>query len=378
MKQQLSKAQARQYWMVAQGLHQSGVFARGSVGALQAIEQLGYVQIDTINVIERCHHHILFSRVPDYHRSDLHHLQSKDKSVFEYWTHALAYIPSKHYRYSLPRMARYKKDPGQWYASVKDEEVKKVLRLIKSSGPISIRDIQDDVLVEKEHLWDSRKPSKKALQLGFNTGRLCISERVGMLKKYELSDRHFQWDEKLKAPSEKERLEFLLERALRSQGVSSLDSICYMNAPIKASMKSLIENKVKKKDLVEVAVKGLEKTSFWIRPEQFESKTKFDFEKIHILSPFDPLIIQRKRLHALFDYNHIFEAYIPKEKRIYGYFALPVLMGDRVVSVIDLKADRQSRKLLVQKWTWLEKKSKPLNTKIEAALNRFSEFQFAE
>ena len=364
--------------MTSQGLHQDRVFARGSAGALQVIEQLGYIQIDTINVIERCHHHILFSRLPGYKRSDLQKLQSKDKSIYEYWTHALAYIPLKHYRYSLPRMRRYRKDPGPWYASVQDAEMKKVLKLIQANGPISIRDIQDDVLVEKEHLWDSRKPSKKALQLGFNTGRLCISERVGMLKKYELTERHFQWTEAMKVPTENERLEFLLERALRSQGISSLDSICYMNAPIKSAMRGVIEKKVKKNELLQVEIQGLEKTSFWIKQDLFDSKPDLDTEKVHLLSPFDPLIIQRKRLHALFDYNHLFEAYVPKEKRVFGYFALPVLIGDRVVSAIDLKADRQSGKLLVQKWTWLTKKTKPLKTKIEDALDDFSRFQFAK
>ena len=76
---------------------------------------------------------------------------------------------------------------------------------------------------------------------------------------------------------------------------------------------------------------------------------------MHILSPFDPLVIQRKRLQLFFDYEHRFEAYVPKEKRLFGYFALPVLVGDDIVAALDLKTDRAERKLLVQKWTWIGK-----------------------
>ena len=74
---------------------------------------------------------------------------------------------------------------------------------------------------------------------------------------------------------------------------------------------------------------------------------------MHILSPFDPLIIQRKRLQLFFRYDHRFEAYLPKEKRLFGYFALPVLVGDEIVAAIDLKTDREQGKLLTQQWTWI-------------------------
>ena len=74
---------------------------------------------------------------------------------------------------------------------------------------------------------------------------------------------------------------------------------------------------------------------------------------MHILSPFDPLIHQRKRLQLVFDYEHRFEAYVPKPKRVLGYFALPVLAGDAIVAALDLKTDRAAGKLLVQQWTWV-------------------------
>lgn len=346
---QLTKTQAKALWMSAQGFHEKNHFGKGPTATAKVIEHLGYVQIDTISVIERCHHHILYSRIPDYHQDHLHRAQSLDKSVFEYWTHALAYVPTKDFRFFQARMAKNVKSPHPWYQSVKKEDLAKVLRLIKKNGPITIRDIQDDVLVEKDHAWASRKPSKKALQLGFNQGKLVISERVGMLKKYELADRHFNWDKKPKVASEKELNEYQLERALRAQALVSLDSICHLEPSRKPAMKALIQKQMDQQELIPVHIEGSEKIQHWMKPELLNKKVKIDTELVHILSPFDPLIIQRKRLNLFFDYQHLFEAYIPKEKRVYGYFALPVLIGDRVVAVIDLKTDRQLKKLLVQR-----------------------------
>ena len=101
-------------------------------------------------------------------------------------------------------------------------------------------------------------------------------------------------------------------------------------------------------------------------------------EAVHILSPFDPLVHQRKRLHLFFDYEHRFEAYVPKEKRRFGYFTHPVLIGDEIVAVLDLKTDRQRRKLLVQQWTWVSKNARRLRkARIEDALHRFERFQLA-
>jgi uncharacterized protein YcaQ len=102
---------------------------------------------------------------------------------------------------------------------------------------------------------------------------------------------------------------------------------------------------------------------------------------VHILSPFDPLIIQRKRTHLFFDYEHRFEAYLPKEKRRFGYFALPVLVGEKIVAALDLKTDRKQRRLLVQKWSWVggaAHGSKLLKSRIEQELHRFERFQLAD
>jgi len=190
----LTKTQARQIWLRAQRLETSAPFGEGPQATAAAVEHLGYVQIDTINVIERSHHHILWTRIPNYRRADLRQAQSVDRSVFEYWTHALSYVPAKDLRFFLPAMKRHKREGHKWLSSVKPADLRKVLRLIRRDGALTIRDIDDDVLVDKEHLWASRKPSKRALQLAFYTGVLTISERNGMLKTYDLMTRHFGWD----------------------------------------------------------------------------------------------------------------------------------------------------------------------------------------
>ncbi|MET4391231.1 uncharacterized protein YcaQ [Bradyrhizobium sp. F1.4.3] len=377
----LSTTQARRVWLRAQRLDVRAPFGEGAQAVAEAVAHLGYVQIDTINVIERCHHHILFSRIPSYRRADLRDAQSLDKSVFEYWTHALSYIPANDFRFFLPAMREHRREGHKWYASVTPADTRKVMRLVRA-GPLTIRDIEDDVLTEKEHLWQSRKPSKRALQLAFYTGVVTVSERQGMLKTYELMTRHFGWDRLPKPASVKEITAYLLDRALRSQGVVSLDSICHLDAPSKKAVAALIASRVRRGELVPVAIDGGGKQEHWAQPSALEP-SEVSPDLVHILSPFDPLIIQRKRTNLIFGYNHLFEAYVPKAKRKLGYFALPVLVGDEIVAALDLKTDRQAKKLLMQKWTWLGegKKTagrKELKQKIEDELDRFERFQLAE
>jgi uncharacterized protein len=378
----LTKTQARQVWLRAQRLETSAPFGEGPQATAAAVEHLGYVQIDTINVIERSHHHILWTRIPNYRRADLRQAQSVDRSVFEYWTHALSYVPARDLRFFLPAMKRHKREGHKWLSSVKPADLRKVLRLIRRDGALTIRDIDDDVLTEKEHLWASRKPSKRALQLAFYTGVLTISERNGMLKTYDLMARHFGWDRPPKPASAGETTAYLLDRALRAQGVVSLDSICHLDAPSKPSIRRLIQTRVRRNELAPVALEGAGKQEHWARPETLENSDGGAFELVHILSPFDPLIIQRKRTELFFGYGHRFEAYVPREKRVFGYFALPVLVGENIVAAIDLKTDRKSRKLLMQKWNWVDAAPrgarKDLKRRIEQELHRFERFQLAE
>jgi uncharacterized protein YcaQ len=367
---------ARRIWLHAQRLDQPAPFGDGPDATPAAVRHLGYVQIDTIHVIERCHHHILYTRIPSYRREHLHQAQSVDRTVVEYWTHALAYLPTEHLRFYIRDMKRHWERRSAWFGEVTESEVRRVLRLIRQRGPLTIRDIDDDELVDREHLWASRKPSKRALQLAFYRGQVTISRRTGMLKTYELMNRHFGWRRLPGAAPEGETLEYLLERALRAQGVVSLDSACHQAAARKPAMRRLIHRRVRRGELVPVQLEGAGKQEHWVRPEVLEAPPPPGEELVHILSPFDPLVIQRKRLKLFFGYEHRFEAYLPKEKRVFGYFVLPVLVGDRIVAAIDCKADRDRGQLLIQQWTWVaDGPRRGLRQRIEEALGPFERFQ---
>jgi uncharacterized protein YcaQ len=374
----VSPTQARGIWLQAQRLDTRAPFGNGADATLAAIEHLGYVQIDTIHVIERCHHHILYTRIPGYQREHLHRAQSVDKTVFEYWTHALSYVPTRDMRFYVWRMKKNAREPSAWFSRVTDADERSMLARIRKRGALTIRDIDDDVLVEKDHEWASRKPSKRVLDRALYRGALTISRRSGIVKTYELMTRHFRWKRLPRAASEREVLNYLLDRALRAQGVCSVESACYLDAPRKPAMRRLIESRVRRGELVPVELEGAGKWQHYAKPEVLESPSPPAEELVHVLSPFDPLVIQRKRLLLFFGYEHRFEAYVPKEKRVFGYFACPTIIGDRVAAALDLKTDRERGKLLLQKWTWIGKGPRRADkVKIEEELHRFERFQLA-
>jgi uncharacterized protein YcaQ len=131
----LTQSQARRIWLHAQRLDVHAPFGDGPAATRAAVEHLGYVQIDTIHVIERCHHHILFTRIPAYQREHLRRAQVIDKTVFEYWTHALSYVPTRDLRFFLGAMRRYRRSPGGWFDAVTNRDLRRVLTLIREDGP---------------------------------------------------------------------------------------------------------------------------------------------------------------------------------------------------------------------------------------------------
>ena len=373
-KTKASLTQARRIWLRAQRLDTREPFGSSPQATPAAVQHLGYVQIDTIHVIERCHHHILYSRIPGYRREHLQQAQSVDKTVFEYWAHALAYLPTADLRYFVRNMRQYTPRPHPRLKAIKPEEIRNMLARIRRKGPLTIRDIDEEREVFEGDLWMSRKPSKRILQLAFTKGLLTISQRTGMLKTYELLPRHFGWQRLPPAASVTQVGNYQLDRALRCQGLISIESACYMNAASKPLVRRLIEARVRRKELVPVTVGSAQ---HWATPAALD-EPHGDPELVHILSPFDPLIIQRKRLELFFEYQHRFEAYVPREQRVFGYFACPVLVGDEVVAALDLKTDRERGRLLIQKWTWVGRGRPRLHKRlIEEELQRFERFQLA-
>ena len=375
---ELSSVQGRRIWLHAQRLDNIEPFGCGPQATPAAVAHLGYLQIDTIYVIERSHHHILYTRIPTYRREHLHQAQSIDKTIFEYWTHALSYVPTETLRFYVRDMRQAGEDwqrRNGWFGTVSDGDLRRVLSRIRRHGALTIRDIEDEP-VEKDYAWASRKPSKRVLELAFYKGLVTISQRVGMLKTYELMTRHFGWDRLPRAATERETLNYLLDRALQSQGIVSLESICHLDAPRKPAMRRLLESRVRRKHLTPVQLEGAGASLHWVRPNILDAIPDPAQEQVHILSPFDPLIIQRKRLRLFFDYEYRFEAYVPKHKRVFGYFCCPVLIGDRIVAALDLKTDRSRQKLLVQRWNWIGRVASGAHKQqVEAALHKFEHFQ---
>jgi uncharacterized protein YcaQ len=372
----LTLALARRIWLHAQRLDEREPFGAGPEATGKAVEQLGYVQIDTINVIERAHHHILFTRIPNYRRSDLIQAQSVDKSVFEYWTHALAYVPVRDLKFYLDEMKQHQSEPMRWYADADPNDLKKLLRQIRKDGAISIRDIDTDELVEKDHPWGSRKPSKRVLQYGFYSGELTISERIGMVKTYELMSRHFGKLPKAATPRQIDA--YLLDRALTAQGLISGPSVMHPRLRFTTELGKLIDTRQRKKALLPVTI-GDDPTLHYATPEALETPGPVGPPLVHILSPFDPLAIQRRRTSLFFGYDHVFEAYVPKARRKFGYFTLPVLAGDEIVAALDLKTDRAANKLLIQAWHWVGKgNAAEHQAMLEEELGRFERFQLGD
>ena len=160
---QLTSVKGRRIWLHAQRLDTAEPFGSGPQATPAAVTHLGYLQIATIYVIERSHHHILYTRIPTYRREHLHRAQSIDKTVFEYWTHALSYVPTENLRFYVRFMRRDWQGRIFWFGEVSDSALRRVLSRIRKHGPLTIRDI-DDEPVEKEHAWASRKPSKRVLE----------------------------------------------------------------------------------------------------------------------------------------------------------------------------------------------------------------------
>ena len=154
----LSKVGARRIWLRAQQLDTSAPFGGGAEATRRAVEHLGYVQIDTINVIERCHHHILWTRIPGYRRAHLRQAQTVDKTVFEYWTHALSYVPTRDLHFFRAEMVRHRQAPKSWFSSVKQEDLRRVLRLVRQDGALTTVESLENLVKTNGMPTSSRQP----------------------------------------------------------------------------------------------------------------------------------------------------------------------------------------------------------------------------
>ncbi|MCP4305951.1 MAG: winged helix DNA-binding domain-containing protein, partial [bacterium] len=193
------------------------------------------------------------------------------------------YVPVRDFRFFVADMKAHRQSTTGWSAGVEPKDLRRMLRRVRENGPLTITDIKDDVLVDKDHPWASRKPSKQALQAGFYNGQLMIARRDGMLKTYELTKRHFGWDRLPRPATVNQIHRYVLDRALRAQGIVSLDSICHLNAPAKVAVKALIDKEVRAGRLNPVTI-GETDLAYWARPETLDQEIPTP-ALTHILSP---------------------------------------------------------------------------------------------
>lgn len=335
----------------------------------QIIQHLGYIQIDTISVIQRTHHHVLWTRNPKYRIGEIQDLV-KEKKVFDYWAHAASYLPMEDYRFSLIRKSQVGEGDGFWYEK-NPKNMKYILDRIKAEGPLMSRDFKNEK-IKSASPW-IKSPINQALMQLFSEGKIMIVERQGFQKKFDLVERALPENINTKIPTEKEYFKYLINRDIRAHGLKKAREIGYLLKIDRKRLKIVLNDMVKSGELEPNEIKGLEGEIYFSLPHALN---KFSNKKIkkqfYILSPFDNLSIQRKRVKEVFDFEYLLECYVPEAKRKVGYFSLPLLYESEFIGQIDLKADRKKKQLLVRNLVW-ESKVKKSDTMLNAFRNKLDQ-----
>jgi len=375
----ISKAQARRL-AVSSSFNSSGR-GRGRKAALNTVQHLGYVQIDTISVIERAHHHVFWSRQPNYRPDFLNQLLAKDRSVFEQWAHAVAYMPMEDYRFYLPKMEADRKPPtakGQKerYEAAKPY-FKRILKRIENEGALSSKDFEHDKIATS-NAWGPWKPSKYAIEILYSQGDLMISERRNFQRVFDLRERVLPHGLDTSMPTAEECAEHQIRRTIRAMGLAREAEISkHLQLVNRKTLQSVLRELVTTGELEAIKVRSLQEEVYYTFPDLMEKLTKLRIpKKVRILSPFDNLVIQRERMKLLFGFEYTIECYVPAAKRKFGYFVCPILWGSEMVARIDMKADRKSRTLRVQSIHYEEhlKDRDRFDDALQKALLEFAEF----
>lgn len=325
------------------GLGPGEAFPRGHEGAAQALGHLSALQIDTISVVERAHHHILWARVPGYSTASIGILEAEPRRAIEYWSHAAAWIPLEDYRYCLPRMERIRRRGHEWFR-VDAKVVRAVRARLKAEGPLRVQDFEKRP-PGSQGWWDW-KPSKLGLEYLFHCGEVASLGRSGFQKVYDLAERVLPPGLDLTMPSEREMADWYLDAAERTLGVFRRRDIAYMRKDLTGGIGAALAARVEEGRLVELAIEGLERKETWYAsPAALEAGGGAPRPRTLVLSPFDPLVIDRRRLKALFGFECMLECYLPASRRSFGYFALPILWRPgrglpALVGRLDAKARR--------------------------------------
>jgi len=341
----MSMSTARKLIIQTQGLGRRWKLPKGKEGVAQVIERLGYVQIDTISVVQRAHHHTLWSRRSDYTPQMLHKLQAQDRRVFEWWTHAASYIPMCDYRYYRQRMrANAESSKTQKWLEQNARLRDNVVERLRNEGPLGSSDFSHPE--GKRGSWWDWKPAKQALEMLFSMGEVMVTERRKFQRIYDLTERVLPEGIDTTEPDENEMARFMIRRALSHHGLATIDVI--RGGRSSEAIQEMVKEKVDSGEVTPVDIKGLDGETQYALTKNIEEAAKRIRRQIHILSPFDNLVIHRGYLKRFFDFDFKLECYLPAVKRRYGYFCLPILWGDQFVGRLDSKADRKRRTFIIR------------------------------
>ena len=310
---------------------------RGIMETLDVIEHLGYVQIDTISVVERAHHHVLWNRVHDYKKEHLNTLL-EHKKIFEYWFHAASYLPMRDYRFALRQMNLVRRGESKYFNRGDQHLMHEILAQAKSEGTIRSREfiLKNE---KKDHAWWKSSVVKNSIEQLYMQGDLMVCQRLGVEKVYALTEDHLASGVDLTEPTLYEYARYLYDIVRRSQGVFTWKQLLHLKtgAELKKAMRNVIDEQIDAKMIQPINLSSGE--VIYVDLDKMDLFAEVQ-ASVKILSPFDNLVIHRDRLMSLFNFDYRLECYVEPEKRKYGYFCLPVLYGTDFVAKIDCKAHR--------------------------------------
>jgi hypothetical protein len=336
---------------------------RLSTAGLNAlIEQLGFVQVDSINMVERAHHMILFSRSQSYRPKNLKRLLERDRTLFENWTHDASVIPTRYYAYWKHRFRRDEtvlaKRFRKWFDDGFELQLERLMERVGVEGEIMARDLAGEEAPRQRGWWDWHA-GKTGLEYLWRTGRLSVSRREGFQKVYDLSERVIPADYRDAYCHDGDFVAWACRTALQRLGFGSPGDIARFWDLIGISeVKEWLAGEGAN-DVCEVLVHATDGTASRQMFAPADITEVFDDgeeapRRLRILNPFDPLLRDRNRLQWMMNFDYRIEVFVPAAQRRYGYYVFPILEGDRLIGRVDMKAERKSDLLKVTA-LWLEK-----------------------
>jgi uncharacterized protein YcaQ len=359
----VSAHDARVLLLDAQGLLDDPERRAGPQAVAKIIRQLGFVQVDSIQRIERAHHLILGARLDGYRAEHLDRAAFRNRALFEHWTHDASLIPVEWYRYWKVRFVRSdgRLRVSRWFThrlrGEGDATIARVLDRITREGPLRSEDFERSADKPATGWWDWT-PEKTALEFLWHTGRLAIHSRDRFQKIYDLAERVFPEVHAQASPEHHEVIEWACTSALERLGVATPGELAvFWDTVTIAEAAAWCRDAVAAGQVVPVAVESADgsKPRKAVAVPNWKRRVRHAGEapdRMRLLAPFDPIIRDRLRAQRLFDFDYRFEAFVPAAKRKYGYYVLPVLDGDCLVGRIDPRHDRDAEELVVERVWW--------------------------